>query len=97
MRRGDLHAAVVPVGGDREVEHVGRNHAVVDDVGALRGRAVDERRGEAGEERRMSRPTAMRFAPRYATKPRADGPSGVLVDFAGIDPAHVVGLEDRPG
>ena len=35
-----------PIARDREVQHVGRNHAVVDDVGALRRGAVDERRRE---------------------------------------------------
>ena len=35
VRRGDLDAAVEAVADDREVDHVGRLHAVVDDVAAL--------------------------------------------------------------
>ena len=46
VRRGDLRAAVEPVVDDGEVEHVGAEHPVVDHVGALLARPVDERRGE---------------------------------------------------
>src|SRR6185503_15958873 len=42
VRGGDLDAAVVAVARDREVQHVGRDHPVVDNIGALRGGAVDE-------------------------------------------------------
>ena len=45
VRRGDLRAAFEAVVDDREVHHVGRQHAVVHDVRALLADAVDERRG----------------------------------------------------
>ena len=41
-----LDAAIMAVAGYREVEHVGRDHPVIDHVGALRGRAVDKRGGQ---------------------------------------------------
>ena len=59
------------------------NHAVVDDVGALLRRAVDERRGE--RRRRQAhvacRPRSV-CAFRYATNAAADRARGVLVDLA---------------
>ena len=48
----------------------------------------------AGDESRMSRPTAMRFGLQIRDERRADGPRAVLVDLVGIDAADVVGLED---
>ena len=48
VRRGDLRAAFQSRAGDGEVHHVGRHHPVVDDVGALRSRALDERFGQRG-------------------------------------------------
>ncbi len=44
VRRGDLGSAIVAIAGDGEVHHVGRHHAVVDDVRALLARAFDEGR-----------------------------------------------------
>ena len=75
-------AAVVAVARDGEVQHVGRDHPVVDDVGALRGRAVDERR----RERRRRQPhvaadgDALRL--QVGDERRADRPRGLLVDLA---------------
>ena len=46
VRGGDLRAAVQRIRDDREVEHVGAEHAVVDDIGALFAGALDERRGD---------------------------------------------------
>ena len=46
VRRGDLRAAGMVRAGDGEVHHVGRQHAVVDDVDALLEHAVDESRRE---------------------------------------------------
>ena len=77
VRRGDLRAAVEPVGGDGEVHHVGAGQAVVDDVAALRARAVDEGRGQ----RRRRQPHVARDgeAPRpeigAQTRGRAGGTS----------------------
>ena len=94
VRRGDLDAAVVAVRRDREVEHVGRNHPVVDDVGALRGGAVDER----GRERRRRQPHVAPdgdpFRLQIRDERRADGARGLFVDLARIHAADVVGLED---
>ena len=46
VRGRDLRAAVEPVVDDGEVQHVGAEHAVVHDVGALLAHAVDERGGD---------------------------------------------------
>ena len=83
VRRRHLHAAVVAVARDREVEHVGRDHPVVHDVGALRRRAVDERRGERG--RRQPHVAADRDSLRLQVrdKGRADRARRVLVDLSG--------------
>ena len=63
VRGRDLDAAGQVVRRDREVQQIGGNHPVVDDVGALARRAVDEgAAASAGEESRMSRPTAIRLA-----------------------------------
>ena len=59
VRRGDLRAAFEARAGDGEVHHVGRHHPVVDDVGALRARALDEGSASEGEDSRMSRETAI--------------------------------------
>ena len=94
VRRGDLRAALEAVVDDREVEHVGAEHAVVDDVGALLARAVDEGRGER---RRRDAHVARHADPRRAQirdEAAADLPRDVFVDLAGIEPADVVGLED---
>ena len=95
VRGGDLDAAVVAVAGDREIQHVGRDHAVVGHVGALGGRAVDEcggqrRRGQAhvaadGDSLRM----------KVGHERRTDGTRGFFVDFGRVHAADVVGLEDR--
>ena len=47
-----------------------------------------------GDDSRMSRDTAIRFAPRYADEAAADQPRRVLVDLGRIEAADVVGLED---
>ena len=96
VRRGDLRAAVVAVARDGEVHHVGAHHAVVDDVGALRAGALDERGGH----RRRRQPhvarhgDALRAADRL-TKPRPICRARLLVDLGRIEAADVVGLEDR--
>ena len=64
VRRRDLHAAVVAVPGDGEVHHVGRNHPVVDDVAPCSRAPSMKAAATDGDDRRMSRPTAMRFASR---------------------------------
>ena len=46
VRGRDLRAAVALIPRNGEVQHVGRNHPVVHDIGALQRRPVDERRGE---------------------------------------------------
>ena len=67
------HAAVVPVARDREVQHVGRHHPVVDDVGALRRGAVDERARRATATTDACRGRAQSASPcRYATNAAAD-------------------------
>ncbi len=95
VRRGDLRAAVVPVARHGEIHHVGRRHAVVDDVGALAQRALDERR----RDRRRREPHVARHgdAPgvEVGDEAAADLPRGVLVDLGRVQAAHVVGLEYR--
>ena len=94
VRGGDLRAAVEPVAHDREVHHVGGAHPVVDDVGALRAGALDERRGNA---RRRDAHVARHGDPlrvEVGDERAADGAGGVLIDFRRIDTADVVGLED---
>jgi hypothetical protein len=91
---GDLRAAVQAVAGDGEVQHVGRDQAVVHDVGALRRRARDEGRGH--RRRRQPHVAADADAPRAEVRREgaADGVGPLLVDLVGIGPPHVVGLED---
>jgi hypothetical protein len=94
VRGGDLHAAVEVIRGDGEVQHVGRNHPVVDDVGAHRGRPIDERRSE----RRRGQPHVASDgnSPRLQIghKGRANRPRRILADLIGIRTAHVVRFED---
>ena len=94
MRRGDLRAAVEIVADDGEVEHVGGQHAVVDDVGALLAHAFDE----GGGERRRRHAHVARDADRrrlqIGGEAAADLPGDVLVDLARVEAADVVGLED---
>ena len=72
-----------------------RDHAVVDDVGALRVRAVDERRGHAPATTAACRaPTRDALRLRDRRRSRADRARAVLVDLVGIEAADVVGLED---
>ena len=94
VRRRDLRAAVVPVARDGEVHHVGAHHAVVDDVGALLARALDERRGH--RRRRQAHVARHGDAPgvEVGDEAAADLPRRVLVDFRRIEAADVVGLED---
>ena len=78
-----------------EVQHVGRDHPVVDDVGALRRGAVDER----GRERRRGEAHVAAdgdpLSPSGRRRTRAPiARATVFVDLAGIEPADVVGLED---
>ena len=45
---------------DREIDHLGADHAEVQHVGAGVGRAFDHGGAIVGDESRMSRPTAIR-------------------------------------
>ena len=97
VRGGDLDAAVVPVPRDGEIEHVGAHHAVVDDVGPLAGRALDERR----RHRRRREPHVARHGDalraEVGDEAAADQARRLLVDLLGIESADVVGLEDVDG
>ena len=82
------------VAGNGEVHHVGAGHAVVDDVGALQARALDERCGNGG--RRQAHVTRDRDPLRIQIRDEraADQPRAFLVDLGRIQSANVVGLED---
>ena len=88
-------AAVALIPRDGEVHHVGRNHAVVHDIGALQRRPVDERRGE----RRRGQPhvAADGDLPGLQVRDEAasDRPGGLLVYLIRVSTADVVGFEDR--
>ncbi|PYR10658.1 MAG: hypothetical protein DMF99_11315 [Acidobacteria bacterium] len=79
---------------DGEVEHVGRNHAVVDDVGAARRGAVDERGGD--RRRRQTHIAADGDPVRFEIRdePGTDRARHVLVDLGRVNAAHVVSFED---
>ncbi len=81
VRRGDLRAAVVLVARHGEIHHVGRQHAVVDDIGPLLARAVDEGRGNrGGAEAHVARDgDTLRLQIR--DEAAADLPRGILVDL----------------
>ena len=64
---GDRRAAVEPELADGEVEHLGADHPDVDDVGAGLAAPRDERLVHRGDERRMSRPTAIDFGSNCST------------------------------
>ena len=95
VRRGDLRAAVELVADDREVQHVGGEHPVVDDVGALLARAVDEgggqRRRRQAHVARHGDPAAPRD--RRRSRGRSAARRASLIS-AGYSAADVVGLED---
>ena len=94
VRRGNLRAAVEVVGRDGVVDHVGRDHPVVDHVGALLARAGDEGGREAGDDSRMSRPTPMRFAVEIRDERAANLMKDLLVELGRIQTANVVGFEN---
>ncbi len=83
-----------PSAGDREVEHVGRDHAVVDDVGALRGRAVDERRRDRRGREPHVAADGDALGLQVGDERGADGAGRLFVHLIGIGAANVVGLED---
>ena len=61
---GDDRAAVEVLAGDVEVQHVRPDDPDVGDLRPLAARALDEPAAISGEDRRTSRPTAIRRAPR---------------------------------
>ena len=75
------HAAVVAVARDGEVEHVGRDHPVVDDVRALRRGAVDEGRGERGRREPHVAADGDPLGLQVGDEGRADGARAVFVDL----------------
>ena len=73
---------------------VGAGKPVVDDVAALRDRALDERRGQ----RRRRQPHVARHGkaarPEVGDKGASELAEQILGDLLRIEPANVVGLED---
>ena len=94
VRRRDLRAAVQPVAAHREIHHVGRQHAVVDDVASLLARALDERLGKPRRRRahvaRHGNPPGAEVGHEAA----ADVVRGRFVDLGRVEAPHVIGLED---
>ena len=60
VRGGDHDPALEPERADGEIDHLGADQPEVEDVGAGRRRAAITRPAIAGDESRMSRPTAIR-------------------------------------
>ncbi len=93
MRGRHGHAAVEPELADREIEHLGADHADVDDIGAAVGRALDQR---CGHRRRREPHVAADGDPARLELLDVRAPDRVgalLVELGRIEPAHVVRLE----
>ena len=104
VRGGDHGAAVELARADQLVEHLGGDHAGVEDGAALRDQAVAH---PAGHLRRLDPHVATQPDPQLAGllaaqasehpgEGAADEPGGVAVHLLAVQPADVVGLED-PG
>ena len=91
---GDLRAAVEPVAAHREIHHVGRHHAVVDDVAALLPRALDERLGQPRRRRAHVARHGDPLGAEVGHEGAADVVRGRFVDLGRVEAPHVIGLED---
>ena len=94
VRRRDLRAAVEIVGRDGVIDHVGRDHPVVDDVGALLARAGDERRGQARRRHPHVASDADALRLEVGDKRAANLVKDLLVELCRIETANVVGFEN---
>ena len=94
VRRRDLRASFEAVVDHREVEHVRAEHAVVDDVGALLARALDEGGGNARRRDAHVARDANLARAEVDDEAAANLPRDLFVDFARVESADVVGLED---
>jgi hypothetical protein len=94
VRGRNLHAAFEPMGRDREVQHVGRDHTVVHDVGALRRHAVDERGRKSGRGQPHVATDRDTACLEVRDESGADRTRTLFVDLRGINAAHVVRFED---
>src|SRR4051794_28035143 len=94
VRGGHHHAAVEAELADREVDHLGSDHPEVDHVRAGVRRAVDQ--GRRHRRRREPHVPSHRDPARLELLDigAADRVGALLVEVGGVDPAHVVRLED---
>ena len=94
VRRRNLRAAVEVVGRDGVVDHVGRDHPVVDDVRALLARAGDERRGQARRRHPHVASDADALRLEIRDERAANLVKNLLVELCRIEAANVVGFEN---
>ena len=101
--RGGAHQAAVELArADEPIEHLGADHAGVDDVRALGDQPVavaagELRRGQAHVAPEADAQLVRRLAGEIrerAGEAAPDGLGGVAVDIVAVDAADVVGLED---
>ena len=97
MRGGDLRAPAEAARGHAVVEHLGGDHAEVDDVGAGGDRALGERPLELRPRQARVPAGAHARRPELLRERVADAPRHVGVDLLGVEAADVVGLEDAFG
>ena len=102
MRGGAHQPAVEAARADEPIEHLGADHAGVDDVHALGDQTVAIARGELGRgEAHVAPQPDLQLADRLAREiaqragePAADRLGDVTVDVRPVEAADVVGLED---
>jgi hypothetical protein len=94
VRRGDGDAAVQPERADREIEHLRADHPDVEHLGTLVGTAADHRLRHLRRGQPHIPPDRHPLRLELLDIPAPDRVGAVLVKVLGVDPAHVVRLED---
>jgi hypothetical protein len=94
VRSGDLDPAFELVAGHGEIQHVRRDHAVVDHVRALRGHTVQERGRQRGRREAHVPAESDTLRLEVGDERRTDRTGSVLVDLARVHATDIVGLED---
>ncbi len=94
VRGGDGDAAVEPELADREIDHLGADEPELEHVGACLGRAADDGLGHRRRRDAHVVPDGDPLRLEHLDEGAADRVGTLLVELRGVDPAHVVGLEN---
>ena len=94
VRRGHLDAAVEPEVADGEVEHLGADEPDVDHLGPSGRSALDRRLRHRGRRDAHVPPDRNPLRLELLDVAAPDRARSLLVEVDGVDPAHVVRLED---